>query len=71
MKTKDELLIEIKEKVAEWNGFKLQMPTKWDYAMKITHRTNKQLLMYDEVIDLLLDIMFLNEAKSRSDSEGK
>jgi uncharacterized protein with PIN domain len=54
---KEKLIKEVKEKVAEWHGYELSMPTKWNYAMVLHHRTKQQILLYEEVISLLADII--------------
>lgn len=43
----------IKEVVAQRCGYNIEMPTKWDYAMTMTHRTKLQLRMYDAVIKII------------------
>jgi len=45
------LILQIKKEIAVGNGFTLKVPTEWDYAMKITHRTKAQLQMYEMVFD--------------------
>lgn len=41
---------EIKNEVAKDFGATLEIPTLWNYAMMLTHRTKKQLELYEEVI---------------------
>lgn len=48
------LITKIKEEIAIANDYTLETPTKWDYAMKITHRTKRQLELYDMVFDGLI-----------------
>ena len=54
-----------KEIIAKNYGFELEINTKWDYAMKITHRSNKQIEMYEETLkfmaNCLLDLKNENE----------
>ena len=52
--TKEELqnlIIKIKEEIAVANNYTLEIPTKWDYAMKITNRTKKQIELYEMILD--------------------
>ena len=50
------IIEKIKERVAIKNGFNMKMPTCWNYAMLITHRTKQQLKLYDEVIEDLMEV---------------
>ena len=53
---------ELKKQIALKYGFKLKMPTEWDYAMKVVNRTNKQLEMYE---DLIKEIIQHQKAKEK------
>ncbi len=44
----------IKEQVAKEYGFEDNvLGTRWNYAMQLTHRTKKQIELYEEVIKRL------------------
>lgn len=62
-----ELKIKAKAKVAEKNGYtNILGSTAWEYMMMLHSRTKKQLRLYEQVIDEIL-----NEVeKSRSEAEG-
>ena len=56
------MILLAKEKVAKQYGYPDNiMGTSWEYAMMCTHRTKRQLFLYDEVIRFLSDVIILNE----------
>ena len=50
------IIYKVKKQVAKEYGFeKMFGKSGWDYAMLITHRTKKQIEMYERVIEILAD----------------
>lgn len=44
---------EIKEDIAIKYGYTTDMPTKWNFAMLLTHRRKQQIDMYDALVETL------------------
>ena len=51
----------LKNKIAKQNGYILDLPDKWGYAMLLTHRTKKQLGLYEQVILDLVELFEKNK----------
>lgn len=47
-------IADLKNKVAEENGFNLMIKDKWEYAMRVTNRTNQQIDLYEQLIAKIL-----------------
>jgi len=48
------IILNAKDQVAKRFGYKDGiMGTSWEYAMRLTHRTKKQIILHETVIDLM------------------
>ena len=55
--TNNEIINKVKEQVALNHGYPDNiLGTSWEYAMYLTHRTKRQLELYDEVIMRIVSI---------------
>ena len=51
----------LKNKIAEKSGYHLDLPDKWGYAMMQTHRTKRQINLYEQVILHLVELFEKNK----------
>ena len=53
-----DLILQIKEKIALKNGYRDDiLGTAWEYAMQLTHRTKKQIQLYEELACALAELV--------------
>lgn len=58
---KKDLINKTKDFVAETEGYEDGiLGTRWEYAMQLTHRRKKQIIMHERVIDLLAEAALHN-----------
>lgn len=58
VKSKEEIIAATKNHIAYKYDFADGiLGSRWNYAMQITHRTKNQVTMYEEVIDLLAEVI--------------